>query len=187
MSDSTTNSKPGDIANGHVLTEGGQWVPIGGAPVAPAKKKHTVRNVFLVLILLSFLFIGGCFALLAGGANEVAKSIEKDANKAGGTDNPMTIVEGEAFEVDGFEYAAGWTVGKDVIDGIEIKKLKVTNNRDDSDSAIVEIKFWKGTEVLALSDCTSEPVDVGTTVSLSCFSADELPKGYNKITISDTF
>lgn len=182
-----TDHKPGDVVNGHVLTEGGQWVPVGPAAQPPAKKKHTVRNVILGLLLLSVLVIGGCMALIGSAANEVGKAIEEDANKAGGTDNPMAIVEGESFEVDGFDYASGWKVTDDVLGDATVKALKVTNNRDDSDSAIVEIKFWKGNEVLALVDCATEPVDVGTTVTLDCYSTDKLPKSYDKITINDSF
>jgi hypothetical protein len=193
MTATTPNHKPGDVVNDHVLTEGGQWVPIGAAATAPAvsvapvKKKHTVRNVLLGIVLLSFLFVGGCLALIAGGANEVSKSIAKDANKPGGTDNPLTITAGKAFEVDHFDYAAGWTIGKDALGDINVKGLKVTNNRDSKDSALVEIKLWKGTEVLGLVDCTTEPIGVGTTVSLSCSSADNLPKQWTKVTINDSF
>jgi hypothetical protein len=178
----TTAPKPGDIQNGHVLTEQGTWVP-----VAPPKKKHTVRNVLLILLALTGLGIAGCTALVAGAANEVSDSIEADSNKPGGTDNPLTISEGKEFEVDGFEYAAGWTIGKDAIGDLDVKGLKVTNKRDDKDSALVEIKLWQGTEVVALSDCTTEPIGVGTTVSLSCMSADPLPKAFDKVTINDTF
>ena len=178
----TTAPRPGDVQNGHVLTEQGTWVP-----VSPPKKKHTVRNVLLAFFAIGVLGIGGCMALVIGGANEISKSIEEDANKPGGTDNPMPITEGKAFEVDGFNYAAGWSLGKDALGDVDIKGLKVTNNRDTSDSAIVEIKLWKGTEVLSLVDCSTEPIDVGTTVTLSCISTDKLPKGYDKITISDSF
>jgi hypothetical protein len=178
----TTAPKPGDIKKGYVFTEQGTW-----APVKPPKKKHTVRNIFLILILLTGLGIAGCTALVGGAANEISNSIEEDANKPGGTDNPLTITEGKAFEVDGFNYAAGWSIGKDAVGDLDVKGLKVTNNREDKDSALVEIKLWKGAEVVALTDCTTEPIGVDTTVSLSCLSADKLPQGYDKITINDTF
>jgi hypothetical protein len=178
----TTAPKPGDVQNGHVLTEQGVW-----APVKPPKKKHTVRNVILVIVALCILGFGGCMAMDVGGANEVSKSIDKNANKAGGDSNPLAVTAGKAFEVDGFKYAAGWKVGKDTLGDVEVTGLKVTNNRAAKDSALVEIKFWKGTEVLALADCTSEPIGVGTTVTLSCTGSDPMPKGYEKITINDTF
>jgi hypothetical protein len=150
------------------------------------KKSHTVRNVLLGITLLAVLLIGGCLALIGGAANEIDKAIKEDANKEGGTDNALTIKEGEAFEVDGFNYAAGWSVGNE-FGSPDIKALKVTNNRNDRDSAIVEIKFMRGTEVLAAADCTTSPIPVGQTVTLNCFSGDKLPKTYDEITINDTF
>jgi hypothetical protein len=203
MSENTPQYKPGDVANGHVLTEGGQWVPIGAAPAAPAatavapqapapapapvKKKHTVRNVLLSLMLVGILLVGGCFALVGMGVDAADKAIKKDANKPGGTDHPMTVVVGKPFQVDGFKYAAGWAVHNDALGDLDIKGLKVTNDRSSKDSALVEVKFWRGKEVVALADCTSNPIDVGTTVALSCLSTDKLPKSYDKVTINDTF
>ncbi|TQJ50199.1 hypothetical protein [Phycicoccus sp. SLBN-51] len=177
-----TAPQPGDVRNGYVFTEQGTW-----APAQPPKKKHTVRNVILAIIVLSILAFGGCMAMLVGGANEVSKSIDKNASKQGGDSNPMPITAGKAFEVDGFKYAAGWKVGKDALGDVDVTGLKVTNNRASKDGALVEIKFWKGTEVLALADCTTEQIAPGTTVTLSCTSADAMPKGYDKITINDTF
>lgn len=182
MSTPTTAPKPGDTKKGYVFTEQGTW-----APTEPPKKKHTVRNVILAIFALSILGVGGCMAMVAGAANEVSKSIEADANKAGGTDNPMTIKQGQAFEVDGFKYAAGWKLGNDGLGDLDVKGLKVTNNRSDKDSALVEIKVWKGTEVVALADCSTDPIDVGTTVKVSCTSTDKLPNNFDKITINDTF
>ena len=178
----TTAPTPGDTKKGYVFTEQGTW-----APTEPPKKKHTVRNVFLAIFALSILGVGGCMAMVAGAANEVSKSIESDANKAGGTDNPLAITEGKAFEVDGFNYAAGWKITGDGLGSPTVKKLKVTNDRKEKDSAQVEIKLWKGTEVKALIDCSTDPIDVGSTVELSCTSADMPPKNFEKITINDSF
>lgn len=152
----------------------------------PPKKSHTVRNVLLGIALLFVLVIGGCLALVGGGVNEVDKAIKEDANKAGGTDNALTIKEGEAFEVDGFKYAEGWSIGQE-FGLLAVKGLKVTNERGDKDSALVEIKLWDGSEVLALSNCTSEPIAADTTTTIDCSSGDKLPKGYDKVTINDMF
>lgn len=155
------------------------------------KKKHTFRNVVLILIAVFALFVVGCTVLVGTAANEVGKSIEKSekADKApGGPDNPLKVKEGEKFSVAGFDYDAGWKVVKDTDLGmLNVEGLKVTNNRDKKDSALVEVKFWKGNEVLALTDCTTEPVAVGTKTKVSCIGTDDIPKGYNKITINDSF
>ena len=127
-----------------------------------------------------------CTAGVVGTADEVSKSMDSDASKEGGPENPMTITEGEAFEVDGFNYAAGWKATEE-LDTATITGLKVTNNRDHKDSAVVEIKFMKGSEVLALVDCTTDPIQKGQTATLDCFSDDKLPDDYDEITINDSF
>lgn len=161
--------------------------PLAPEYAQPQKKSHTVRNVLLGIVLLMVLVVGGCLALVGTAANEVGKAIEENDNRAGGANNPMAIEEGKAFDVAGFNYADGWKVAKEFGGYATVKQLKVTNNREDRDSALVEIKFWKGSEVLALVDCTTEPIAPDTTVSLSCMSGDKLPKAYDKVTINDTF
>lgn len=155
----------------------------------PVKQKHTVRNALLILLAVGVLFIGGCMAVVGLAANEVSKSIDESVaadKQPGGPDNPLKVSEGQAFEVSGFNYANGWSVGE-TFGLVDIKGLKVTNNRESKDSALVEIKFWNGSEVLALADCTTEPIAPATTTRLTCTSADKLPKSYDKITINDTF
>ena len=171
----------GETKDGYVLTESG-WIP-----TKPPKKNRTFLKVFLALCAFGLISVIGLLALVDAGANGVAQSIDQNANKAGGDSNPMMITEGKAFEVDGFNYSKGWSLGKDVLGDLTIKGLKVTNNRDNNDSALVEVKVWKGTEVLALADCTTEPIGVGTTVTPSCVSTDALPKNFTEITINDTF
>ena len=144
----------------------------------------------LVIVGLIILSCGGCFAVTGAFFNEVDKEIkksEKEDKLPGGPDNPMTIKPGKAFEVQGFQYHKGWKVTDDGLGSVNIAGLKVTNNRDEKDSAVVEIKFWNGTEVLALADCTTDSIAVGTTVKVDCLSGDDLPKDYDKITINDTF
>ena len=161
---------------------------------APAKKSHTVRNVILILLGVGTLLVGGCavvaVGVLGGTAavlNEVDKSIKEDANKQGGTDNPMTITEGNGFEVDGFVYADGWSLNQETFGYVTAKGLEVTNNRDDKDSAIVEIKLWQGKKVAASIDCSTEPILPGTATKVDCMALDKMPKTYDKVTINDTF
>lgn len=162
-------------------------------PDAPTKtvekNSHTIRNVLLVILALLVLTVGGCLALLGGAVNEADKAIknaEAKDEEPGGPENPLTINEGKAFEVSGFNYKAGWKVVDD-FGTVGINRLRVTNNRDTKDGAIVEIKFLVGDEVVALVDCTTEQIPVGQTTKVDCGSGDELPKKYDKITINDTF
>jgi hypothetical protein len=169
----------------------GQQPPQGYfPPQPPPKKKHTLRNVLLIIITLCVLFIAGCAALVGMAANEVGKEINEATeadSQPGGPDNPLTIQEGKAFQVAGFKYAAGWSIKKDAFGFWEVKGLKVTNERDERDSAIVEIKLWKGSEVLSSASCSTDQIAPKTTVTLSCLSGDKLPKKYSKMTINDTF
>lgn len=97
----------GDTQNGYVFTENG-WIP-----AKPPKKKRTFLKVFLALCAFGTVSVIAIIAMLGMAANEVSNSIEADANKPGGTDIPMTITKGTPFEVDGFNYAAGWQITRD--------------------------------------------------------------------------
>src|SRR5690349_370729 len=109
------------------------------------KKTLIILGIIFGVIILVFV---GCSALFVGGVNQAAKDMEKSDNAPGGPNNPLKITVGKPFEVGGFKYAAGWTLGADALGDMEVKGLKVTNERDKKDSALVEIKLWKGTEVL---------------------------------------
>ena len=167
--------------------------PYGQPPAGfygqPPKKKHTARNVLIALGVLFVVFVGGCAALVGAVGNEVNDAIEeadKKDQEPGGPENPLEITEGQAFEVAGFSYQAGWKITSNSFSW-DVAGLRVENNRDEKDSAIVEIKLWKGNEVLSLADCTTEPIAVGTITKVSCLVTDKLPKGYDRITINDTF
>lgn len=160
------------------------------APVAPPQKKSSAwKWVLIVVFVVLVLCCGGfaaCSAGVIGTADEVSKSIEAEESESGGVNNAVTITEGKAFEVRGFDYAEGWEVTEEY-DMVDITGLKVTNNRTEKDSALVDIKFMKGSEVLASVDCTTDPIQTGQTVTLNCMSADALPEDYDKITINDSF
>ena len=177
----TTIPQIGDTKKGFVFTENG-W-----QSTKPPKKKRTFLKVFLALVTAGIVGTIAVIVMISSAANSVSNSISENDNKPGGHSNPMTITEGKAFEVDGFNYDAGWKIADDGLGDFTVKGLKVTNNRDKQDSALVEIKLWKGSEVLALTDCNTEPIAQGTTVTLSCSGADKLPKKFDKVTINDTF
>ena len=119
-------------------------------------------------------------------AKPAAETPKVDSDDMGNEANPVTVVEGKAFDVREFSYAAGWKVTSNDF-GMELKNLKVTNNRDKRDSALVTFKFMKGNEVLTSVDCSSDPILQGQTVTLNCFGTEPKPKGYDQITINDMF
>ena len=156
----------------------------------PVKKSHTGRNILIVFAVLFLLFVGGCVAIVAVVGKKANDAINDDT--LGGPNNPLTITEGEAFEVDGFEYAEGWDIADTPVTGLfEIENLKVTNHRGKADRLIVEIKLLNNNEVLATAECYAgdvvDKIPKDTTVSVDCVSGDTLPQTYDRITIQDAF
>jgi hypothetical protein len=156
----------------------------------PVQKSHTARNILIVLAVLFFVFVGGCIAVVAVVGNKVNDAVNDDT--VGGPNNPLTITEGEAFEVNGFDYADGWTITNEPVSGTwHIDGLKVTNHRGKADRLLVEIKVLNAGEVLATSTCTAgegiDKIAEDTTVTVDCVSGDALPETYDKITIQDAF
>lgn len=120
-----------------------QQQPYGGAypnPYAqlPQQKSNTTRNVLLIVGGVVLLFCAGIVAFLVWVVSNVDEAFDPDFE--GSEDDPLTVAEGEAFSIRGFDYDAGWTVdsrdGEVVVDG-----LKATNNRDDQDATSVYLNF----------------------------------------------
>lgn len=169
-----------------------QQIPPGQPPQGyyqqgpPPKKSHTLRNVLLVILALFVLGVGGCLAVVGTAANSVDKAITKGENEAGGTNKPVTIKPGQAFDVRGFKYKAGWGLRND-FGSMDVTKLRVENTRAKRDSALVEIKVWQGQEIIARADCTTEPIMPKTVTKVTCISSDKLPAKYTRVTINDSF
>lgn len=152
-------------------------------PVAQGKS-HLARNLLIIFGLLIVLFVGGCVAIVAVVRSEVDNAVNDDTPR--GPNNPLTIEPGEGFEVAGFEYQDGWTIGADASGFVAVQGLKVHNTRGKTDQAIVTISVVSDNEVLAESTCTSDgriPEDL--TVTLTCISGDSMPDEYDEITIKD--
>ena len=157
--------------------------PYGGQPV---RQSHTARNILIVFGVLFLLFVGGCIAVVAVVGDKFNDAVNDDS--AGGPNNPLTITVGKAFEVNGFEYAEGWSVVADANGFASVDNLKLTNNRGKSDRLLVEIKLLSGNEVLATLTCGDyQSIAEDTTITVSCTSGDTLPATYDKVTIQDSF
>jgi uncharacterized protein DUF2510 len=161
--------------------------PYGAQPV---KQSHTARNILIVFGVLFLLFVGGCIAVVAVVGDKVNEAVNDDT--VGGPNNPLTITEGEAFEVNGFEYADGWSVVDAPASGLfEIENLKVTNNRGKADRLNAQIKLLNGNEIVATTLCYAgeglDKIPEETTVTVSCAAEDPLPATYDKITINDLY
>lgn len=166
-----------------------QQQPYPYVPQPPAKKKHTVRNILLVLVVLFILVVGGCMALIGGAANEIDKAIDKEAEN----DKPIAVTEGEAFDHDGFAAAKGWSVKSVQFGGAEIKGLKVTLT-DDQDvsgggrAALLTFRLYQGKTVVSEINCSSNEMQEGETSTMDCFSLDSKKLGsYDTIKVADAF
>jgi hypothetical protein len=152
-------------------------------PVAPAKS-HLARNLLIIFGVLILLFVGGCVAIVAVVSNEVENAVNDDT--PGGPNNPLTIEPGESFEVAGFEYAEGWTLGPDAAGFVSVEGLTVHNGRGKADQAWVTISVLLDDAVLASSTCTSENrIAEDRTVTLTCVSGDTMPTEFDEVTIQD--
>ena len=155
----------------------------------PVKQSHTARNILIVFAVLFLLLVGGCVAVVAIVGNEVNDAVNDDT--PGGPNNPLTITEGQAFEVDGFEYAEGWTITTSTLDQtVDVENLKVTNRRGKADRLFVEIKLLNASEVVATVSCDGggmDKISEDTTVTVNCYSSDTLPAAYDQVTIQDAF
>lgn len=145
----------------------------------PPKKKHTVRNVLLVLVGLCVAGVAGCAALL-GSAVE---SIDDEAKH----DKPSEVVEGKAFEHDIWKVRRGWQVTSDGLGGVTIKGMRAKLTGDSADTAMFTIQLNRGHDVLASLDCTGSEVEPGQSAPLSCFSADDMPKKWGSVTVQDSW
>jgi hypothetical protein len=144
----------------------------------------------IVFAVIFVLFVGGCFAALAVVGHKVNQVVNDDT--PGGPNNPLTITEGKGFEVNGFEYADGWTITQEPVSQTwSIDNLTVTNHRGKADRLDVEIKLLLTTnnEVVATTFCTVgdalDKIPEDATVTVVCTSSDPLPDAYDKITIQD--
>jgi hypothetical protein len=158
-------------------------------PTQPVQQSHTARNILIVFGVLFLVFVGGCIAVVAVVGNEVNDTLNDDS--PGGPNNPITITEGKAFVVRGFEYADGWSiVGEPVSQTWHVDNLKVTNDRGKPDRLLVDIKLLNGSEIVASTTCSVgdgfSKIPEDTTVTVTCVSTDPLPEAYDKITIQDS-
>jgi hypothetical protein len=162
--------------------ETSQGQPPAGYYQEPPKKKHTVRNVILIILGVFILFFAGCLALVGGAINEVDKAIEEEE----ANNQPVEIAEGEAFSHDNYAAEGGWKVAKEQFGGVTIKGLKVTNEAEESRTALLTFRFYKGNENLAEVECSSNQVASGEVSRMNCVStASKFPKGYDTIKVSD--
>lgn len=169
----------------------GQQYPPNPYGSGQQQKNHTTRNVLLIIGVLVVLFCGGAIVGVVALVNNAGNAIDDafDTEYRGSEDDPIEVEEGESFEIRGFEYDEGWTVGEDdtgsglvVIDG-----LAATNKRDDGESYSVSLvfSFYENNEGVGDISCSSNTtIREDKTARFTCYGAT-VPDSYDSIEVYD--
>jgi len=159
-------------------------------PEPPQKQGHALRNILLSCAVLAILMVAGCAVFIGVAVNQVGDEIDKQVAKAGdpgSQGDTATVQEGDAFRLDGLRYPAGWTFGENQIGMLSVKDLRVENPRENEATVVIRFEVMKNDQVVATVHCTSDSVPSGGTGRLECLGADQLPKRYDDITVTDLF
>jgi hypothetical protein len=163
---------------------GGGYGAYGGTPSPYQPRKSgsgkTIAIIVGVIVLVVLLFCGGFVALIVWAANNAEDAInEYDTDRRGGRDNPITVAEGESFEIDGVEYAEGWRIQPPTEEhdtAVRIVDLKAENDRDDESSEYVSLTFTfvgaDDVEVGQISCSSDGQISHGRTEVLDCAGYD---------------
>ncbi|MFB9311500.1 hypothetical protein [Nocardioides plantarum] len=157
------------------------------AQFPPPPKNNTTRNVLLIVGAVVLLFCGGIVAFLAWAISNAEDAFDDDYR--GSEDDPITVTEGEAFSIRGFDYEKGWSVSTDESGSIEIEGLRVTNDRDDEDaeSLFIHIDFYQDDARLTSVSCSGGgSIAYGRTAVLDCTGFSDKLTDYDEIQVYDT-
>ena len=150
-------------------------------PQLPPTKKHTVRNVLLILLVLSVVGIGGCMAVINSVGTQVSKSIDENEKQTA----PRDVKPGTAFTIGKHQTLAGWKVTNAA--GMFSVVGKVKNVSDATSTSFIHFKFLTaGGEVLGNVQCNSSDLEPGQTETLNCVPDGKFGK-YTKVTAEGTF
>lgn len=164
-------------------SQGGYPNPYAQGPQRP---NHTTRNVLLIVGAVVLLFCGGLFALGVVFFNNIDDAFDPDYR--GSENDPISVEEGEAFSIRGFDYDEGWTVSSTPAGDVEIAGLRGTNNRDDEDSESVYLyfEFYQDNARLASVSCSGGgTVAFERSIRLTCNGYADNISGYDEIEVYD--
>lgn len=146
------------------------------------------------VVLVVLLFCGGIVGLIVWAANTVEDSIsEFDTDRPGGRDNPISLAVGDAFEIDGIEYAEGWQVqpAGDATSGDSIVGLKGTNDRVDESSESVYLTFTfiaDGNVEAGEISCSSDgTIGFGNAEVLDCRGSQPVEDAYDHVEVAASY
>ena len=153
--------------------------PEAPAPQQP-KKKHTFRNIMLVVLALFIAAFAGCAALIGGAVEEADKAIKAEA----ANNKPSEVTEGEAFEHDIWSVKPGWKIKPGPL-GATVVGLRAELTGDTADAPLLTFTLDKGKQVMASIDCTGPQAQPGQVVRIGDCIPDGKAKGYDTVTVRD--
>ncbi|MDO9456613.1 hypothetical protein [Nocardioides sp.] len=154
----------------------------------PQKPNHTTRNVLLIVGAVVLVFCGGLFALGVAFFNNVDDVFDTDY--PGSENDPVSVEEGDAFSIRGFDYDQGWSISKPAQGfDTEVSGLRVTNHRDDEDAESVYLyfEFYADNARLGSISCTGgNTIAYERSARLTCNGYGEDISGYDEIEVYDS-
>lgn len=160
-------------------------------PAPPPTGGNSSRNIIIIVVVLVVLLCGGLIlapiAFFVWFANEVDNSFDSDYR--GGRDNPITVEEGEAFEIRDFRYAEGWSVNPTAtgFNGQAITGLIVKSENEDAESSLsITFEFERDDVLLGTVTCRSPTVlRDGRSAQMECDNTGTDITGYDEIAVYD--
>jgi hypothetical protein len=143
--------------------------------------------IVAVVVGVILLFCGGIVALVVWIAQSVDDALP-DRDRPGGPDNPISVTEGEEFEIDEFEFESGWTVQADEYDSLDIVGLRAENTDEGgpADSIYVYFTFIDDNVELGDISCSASSVKPGRTANMDCSGFDDIT-GYDEIEVNVSY
>lgn len=173
--------QPGSHPYGGPGQYGGPYIP--PIPKQGGALKWVLLGVGLVLLLTC----GGCvavIAVLATGTGSVVERQADDYDGPGSAGDPLTVGEGEAFDIGGLDFADGWSVTRSRGDA-GIDGLRVTNNRSQFASVDLDLSFSRAGRPVGEIVCTATAA-AGESADLLCYSAEKVRK-FDEIAVEEAF
>ena len=170
---------------------GGPRVIAPTPPYTPVKKSNALRNIVLSCAVLAILMVSGCAIFITVAVKQVGDEINKQvktANDAAGTQGEqVTVAPGDAFDLDGLSYRAGWRLAQNQNGMLQIDRLRVENTRSEETTVVVRLEVLDAGQVVATVHCTSGQVPSGKVGRLDCLGADQAPQQYDDVRVTDLF
>lgn len=168
---------------------------------APPKKRHTVRNVLLAVIVTgAVLMVAGLFAAVeqtpaTDAGKSAAAPTSKPAAQPGSKrdtrldrNKPTQVKVGQAVTKGRHRLEAGWSLrSSQYLETFEVAGAEVTNISDRASAAFIEIKVYRGTRLLGNVSCSSPDIEPGETATVDCFTSDRFARGWTRVTVGATF